>query len=111
MVMYGTGLDAIFAALADPTRRRMVERLARHRCSIGAVGAGLPISQPAVSKHVRILERSGLVRRTVAGRVHQLQLAPGAMRAASTWIERQRKFWTETLDRLDDVLSQGDVKK
>ncbi|HEY4441767.1 MAG TPA: metalloregulator ArsR/SmtB family transcription factor [Candidatus Elarobacter sp.] len=99
----------MFSALADPTRRRMVERLARGRRSIGEVAAGFEMSQPALSKHVKVLEAAGLVKRTVAGRVHYLDLAPAAMQSAATWLERQRTFWEETLDRLDSVLSeQGD---
>ena len=99
-------LNDVFAALADPTRRRMVERLARGRRSVGEVAAGFEMSQPALSKHVKVLEAAGLVTRTVAGRVHYLDLAPGAMRSAATWLDRQRKFWEETLDRLDSVLSE-----
>ena len=99
-------LDTVFSALADPTRRRMIERLARRPHTVGEVAAGFPISQPAASKHVKVLEQSGLVRRNVVGRVHYLQLTPAATDAASAWIDRQRKFWNETLDRLGDVLEQ-----
>jgi DNA-binding transcriptional ArsR family regulator len=106
--MYQAQLDGVFSALADPTRRRMVERLARGPRSIGDVASGFPMSQPAISKHVKVLEQSGLVRRTVEGRVHYLELSPAAMRAASSWIERQRKFWNRALDRLQDVLSEGE---
>ncbi|HTX59413.1 MAG TPA: metalloregulator ArsR/SmtB family transcription factor [Verrucomicrobiae bacterium] len=104
--MYQMRLDEVFGALADPTRRRMVERLARGRRSIGDVAEGLPISQPAVSKHVKVLERSGLIRRSIDGRVHYLELAPDAMRSASAWLERQRKYWQQALDRLDVILSE-----
>ena len=108
MAMYQAGLDGIFSALSDRTRRRMIERLARGRRSVGEVARGFEISQPALSKHVKVLERSGLVRRNVAGRVHYLELAPSGMRVASTWIERQRKFWNGTLDRLETVLAEED---
>lgn len=103
MVMNQAALDGVFAALSDPTRRRMVERLAKGRCTVG-VARGFAISQPAVSKHVRVLETCGLVRRTVQGRVHHLELAPEPMRAASSWIERQRKYWEGALERLDALL-------
>ncbi|MBV8749880.1 MAG: winged helix-turn-helix transcriptional regulator [Candidatus Eremiobacteraeota bacterium] len=99
-------LSDVFAALADPTRRRMVERLARGRRSVGDVAAGFDMSQPALSKHVKVLEAAGLVKRTVTGRTHYLDLVPVAMRSASTWLDRQQKFWEETLDRLDDVLTE-----
>ncbi|MBV8724066.1 MAG: winged helix-turn-helix transcriptional regulator [Candidatus Eremiobacteraeota bacterium] len=103
--MFGTTtLDSIFSALGDPTRRRMVERLARGPLSISDVSAGFSISQPAISKHVKILERSGLVRRDVVGREHRLRLSPVAMESASSWIERQRSYWTAALDRLDAYL-------
>lgn len=104
-------LDAVFAALADPTRRRILERLARGRMTIGEAAEGFPISQPAISKHVKILEQSGLVRRDVQGRVHHLQLSPDAMDTASAWIEKQRRFWNEAFDRLDDFLNSTSEKK
>ena len=109
--MHRANLDAVFSALADPTRRRMVERLARGRMTVSQVAEGFEMSQPATSKHVKILERCGLVRRTVTGRVHTLQLSPGAMQAASTWIDRQRKFWSGALDRLDDILTSDNGDK
>ena len=104
LVINQAALDGVFAALSDPTRRRMVERLAKGRCSVGEVARGFAISQPAISKHVRVLENCGLVRRSVSGRVHHLELAPEPMRAASSWIERQRKYWEGALDRLESLL-------
>lgn len=104
-------LDAVFSALADPTRRRIVERLARGPLSVGELASGFPISQPAISRHVRVLEESGLLERRVAGRVHRCSLSPGAMNAASSWIDRQRKFWTIALDRLDDLLAETSKRK
>jgi DNA-binding transcriptional ArsR family regulator len=105
--MFGaTALDAVFSALGDPTRRQIVERLARGRLSITEVASGIPMSQPAISKHVKILERSGLIEREVSGRVHRLRLTPKAMEAASSWIERQRRYWNQALDRLDVYLAQ-----
>jgi len=100
-------LDAVFSALADPTRRRIVERLAHGPLTVGEIAANFPISQPAISKHVRALEESGLLTREVLGRVHRCTLSPAAMKTASKWIERQRSFWAATLDRLDYVLQQS----
>lgn len=97
-------LDAVFSALADPTRRRIVERLARRRLTVGEIASEFPLSQPAISKHVRILENSGLLHRQVEGRVHYCTLTAEAMDAATRWIERQRKYWNVTLDRLGKVL-------
>lgn len=99
-------LDLVFAALSDPTRRRIVERLARKRLTIGEIAAEFPMSQPAISKHVRVLEHSGLLHREIDGRTHYCTLSPHAMDAASKWMERQRRFWNATLDRLGKVLEQ-----
>lgn len=107
-------LDTVFSALGDPTRRQIVERLARGRQTISEVSTGFKMSQPAISKHVKILEQSGLIEREVAGRVHHLRLSPKAMEAASSWIETQRKYWNAALDRLDAYLqatSEKDTKK
>jgi DNA-binding transcriptional ArsR family regulator len=106
-----TKLDAVFSALADPTRRRIVERLARKPLTVGEIAAEFTISQPAISKHVRVLESSGLIHREVTGRVHTLNLTPEAMQAAATWIERQRRYWTAVLDRLDTLLANPPKRK
>ena len=104
-------LDSTFSALGDPTRRRMVERLAKGRLSISEVSAGIPMSQPAISKHVKILEQSGLIRRSVEGRVHHLELTPKAMDAATSWIARQQKYRNAALDRLDAYLTGTSEKE
>jgi DNA-binding transcriptional ArsR family regulator len=93
-------MDAVFAALADPTRRGMVARLAQGPVSIGELGRPYRITKPAVTKHVKVLERAGLVRRTREGRVHRCQLQPEPLQNAEAWIEQQRRFWQGTLDRL-----------
>src|SRR5579884_166085 len=100
-----SSLNHIFAALADPTRRRIVERLSRSRLTIGQIAQEFPISQPAITKHVRILEESGLLNREIAGRVHYCTLSPNGMEEALRWIDRQRKYWNATLDRLEALLS------
>jgi DNA-binding transcriptional ArsR family regulator len=104
-------LDAVFSALADPTRRRIVERLARKPLTVGDVASEFSISQPAISKHVRVLESSGLIQREVVGRTHYLNLSPAGMEAASAWIERQRRYWNAVLDRLDSVLAKPTERK
>jgi DNA-binding transcriptional ArsR family regulator len=103
-------LDRIFGALADPTRRRIVERLSRRSLTVGEIAAEFDISQPAISKHVRVLEDSGLLQRRIVGRVHYCALSPAAMESATKWIEKQRAYWTASLDRLDDLLAK-DAKK
>lgn len=104
-------LDAVFSALSDPTRRRIVERLARKPLTVGEIASEFPISQPAISKHLRVLESSGLIEREVIGRTHHLNLSPQAMEAASEWMERQRRYWNAVLDRLDSVLTKSTPRK
>ena len=79
--------------------------------TISEVTAGFSMSQPALSKHVKILERSGLIEREIAGRVHYLNLSPERMQLAAGWLEAQRKFWSATLDRLDAYLWNASAKE
>jgi DNA-binding transcriptional ArsR family regulator len=111
MVNSPGNLDAVFAALSDPTRRRIVERLARGPLTVGEIAAEFPISQPAISRHVRVLEDSGVLARRVVGRVHHCSLAPDAMDAAAGWIGKQTAFWNRVLDRLGDVLNEPPARK
>lgn len=104
MVNNSTQLDAVFFALADPTRRRILERLSRRGLTVGEIASGFAISQPAISKHVKILEESGLLEREVAGRVHHCTIAPKAMQSATTWIDRQQRYWNAALDNLSAYL-------
>jgi DNA-binding transcriptional ArsR family regulator len=104
MVKHSAALDGVFGALSDPVRRHIVERLTRGELTAGAIAADFSISQPAVSKHLKVLERCGLVKRTIVGREHHLRLAPRAMHTASQWIDRQRAFWNASFDRLDQFL-------
>lgn len=105
-VKQSPALDGVFGALADPVRRNIVERLTRGELTAGAIAANFSISQPAVSKHLKVLERCGLVKRTIVGREHHLRLAPRAMQTASQWIERQQAFWNASFDRLDAMLER-----
>jgi DNA-binding transcriptional ArsR family regulator len=104
-------LDAVFGALADPTRRRIVERLARRPLTVGEIAAEFPISQPAISKHVRVLEDCGLLTREIDGRVHRCTLSPQAMASAAAWLEKQRLYWNSALDRLDALLARPSGKE
>lgn len=103
-------LDAIFSALADPTRRRMIERLARGAMSVGEMSQGFALSQPGISKHVKVLERAGLLKREIVGRVHRCKLEPKAIETAGAWVDRQRRFWNAALDRLDAYLERESAK-
>ena len=111
MVNESERLDVVFAALADPTRRHILERLARGPLSVGEIAADFDISQPAISKHVKVLERSGLLSRRIEGRVHYCTLDPRAMQRAVGWIDAQRRFWNATLDRLDSLLTTSPKRK
>lgn len=94
-------LDALFGAIADPTRRAILDRLARGEARVTEVAAAFPMSLNSVSKHVRTLERAGLVKRTVRGREHLLALQAEPLDQAARWIERHRQFWEHSLAHLD----------
>jgi DNA-binding transcriptional ArsR family regulator len=111
MVNYFGNPDRVFAALGDPTRRRIVERLARGSLTVGEIAAGFSMSAPAITKHVKVLERSGVLVRDIVGRVHHCRLQPRAMRAAGSWIQAQERFWNAALDRLEDVLAKDSKRK
>ena len=93
-------LDDLFGALADRTRRRLVQRLAKTPATITELAEPFAMSLPAVSKHIRVLERAGLVVRTVEGRVHTCALDGCNLRDAVAWLEHYRTFWDETLAAL-----------
>lgn len=97
-------LDDVFYALADPVRRDMLTLLSRGERTAGELGAPFEISQPACSKHIAMLERAGLVSRSVEGRQHRLQLVPKPLQQAESWINRHRQFWDGTLDALGRTL-------
>src|SRR5436190_23590035 len=98
-------LDAIFHALADPTRRAMVERLSRGPTSVSDLARPFTISLPAVVQHLQVLEASGLVRSEKVGRVRTCRAEPAALRTAEQWITERRTSWEQRLDRLDDYLA------
>ena len=98
-------LDQVFHALADPTRRGMVERLVRGPATVSALSRPLDMSLPAVLQHLQVLEASGLVRSEKAGRVRTCRIEPDALRAAEAWVTGQRTAWETRLDRLGDYLA------
>jgi DNA-binding transcriptional ArsR family regulator len=104
-------LNRTFAALADPTRRRMLEHLAQGDLCVTDLARPYAMSLPAVSKHLRVLENAGLVRRRRSGRVHSVKLEAAPMQQASQWIGEYRKFWEGSLDRLDEYLKQLQKKE
>jgi DNA-binding transcriptional ArsR family regulator len=99
-------LDRVFHALADPSRRSMVERLARGPASVSELARPLDMTLPAVVQHVQVLEASGLVRTAKAGRVRTCTIRAEGLRSAEHWISDRRTTWERRLDRLDDVLAE-----
>jgi len=98
-------LNRVYAAIADPTRRAILAALAGQELKVGTVARRFAISFNGVSKHVKVLERAGLVRRRVRGREHWLRLRPAPLRQASRWLEHYRTFWEARLDALEELLS------
>lgn len=101
-------LDHTLTALADPTRRAILARLAHGEARVTEIAQPFTISLNSVSKHIRVLERAGLVSRRVQGRDHLLAFNPEPLAAAEAWIADQKALWAWRLDRLDEALSQGD---
>src|SRR6266705_5823981 len=107
MVKYSpTTLNRTFAALADPTRRRILAPLARGDRCVTDLARPYAMSLPAISKHLRVLEKAGLLRRRRYGRVHQMQLDAKPLRQAAQWVEEYRKFWDGSLDRHAEYLEK-----
>ena len=97
-------LDATFAALADPTRRAIVARLATGDATVNELAAPFDLSLPGISKHLKVLERSGLISRRRQAQFRPCHLENDALDAALSWIEDHRRIWTERFDKLDDHL-------
>ncbi|MGH7374679.1 MAG: ArsR/SmtB family transcription factor [Candidatus Rokuibacteriota bacterium] len=104
MVKNRDSLDATFGALADPTRRAILERLARGEAPVTELAAPFEMSLPAISKHLGVLEAAGLLTRERDGRLRRCGLAPRPMKAAAEWIARYRRFWEGQFDALADYL-------
>lgn len=99
-------LSTTFAALADPTRRAILARLSRGEASVGELAAPFSISQPAVSKHLKVLEQAGLIKRGRAAQSRPCRLDAARLREVSDWLESYRRFWDESFDRLDAYLAE-----
>ncbi|CAN2534607.1 MAG TPA: metalloregulator ArsR/SmtB family transcription factor [Methylosinus sp.] len=99
-------LSTTFSALADPTRRAILARLAQGEASVGELAAPFSISQPAVSKHLKVLEQAGLITRGRAAQTRPCKLDAARLREISDWLETYRRFWEESFDRLDAYLAQ-----
>lgn len=97
-------IDAVFRALADPTRRQVVERLSRSPASVTELAERFDMALPSFVQHLRLLEESGLVRSTKRGRVRTYHIAPRRLELAQHWLDRQRALWERRLDQLDEYV-------
>ncbi len=105
-------LESVFGALADPTRRAIVERLlARGELSVGDIAAPFSISMPAISRHLQVLERAGLIERRIERQWRLIRARPEALVPLESWVARQRAHWNAALDRLDAVLAAETPKR
>ncbi len=102
-------LDAAFQALADPTRRGIVERLTERPASVSELARPLAMSLPAVMQHLQVLEAGGLVRTEKVGRVRTCRLEPQVLRQVEQWLYDRRTFWEQRLDRLGDLLAEQET--
>jgi DNA-binding transcriptional ArsR family regulator len=101
-------LDHTFTALADPTRRAILARLAHGEATVGELAKPFAISQPAISRHLKVLEKAALISNERQGKHRRCRLRPEALDSAAEWLEFHRRFWTASLDRLDAMLkSEG----
>jgi DNA-binding transcriptional ArsR family regulator len=99
-------LSATFAALADPTRRAMLARLASGQASVTELAGPFEMSLPAISKHLKVLERAGLITRGREAQWRPCRLRAGPLKDAADWLEHYRRFWEQSLDRLEDYLHE-----
>jgi DNA-binding transcriptional ArsR family regulator len=99
-------LDKTFSALSDPTRRAILRRLANGERTVTELAQPFDVSLPAISKHLRVLEGAGLVMQEKDGRIRRCQLSAGPLQDAARWIERYRRFWEQSFDRLDEYLRE-----
>ena len=111
MVEYSAHLDAVFHALADPTRRAMLGHLAERELTIGELATPFHMSFAGASKHVRVLENAGLVKRTIRGRTHLCRLEAARLAEANAWLRRYERFWNAKLDALEALLLEEDKAK
>jgi DNA-binding transcriptional ArsR family regulator len=104
-------LNAVFHALGDATRRRMLHELAGGERTVGQLAQPFAISLAAASKHIKVLENAGLIRREVRGRTHLCRLDPGPLASAQQWLSFYERFWTSRLDVLEQLLRAEDARQ
>jgi len=103
-------LSEIFSALADPTRRGILARLSQGDATVGQLAEPFDISAPAISRHIKVLERADLIERFTDAQWRRCRIKPEKLQSASQWIEQQQGFWTESFTRLDAIISERDEK-
>src|SRR5881397_3609131 len=103
---YSQRLDSTFAALADPTRRAILARLASGEAPVTKLAEPFEMSLPAISKHLKVLERAGLIARSREAQWRPCRLAAGPLKDAASWLEEYRRFWEESFNRLEDYLRE-----
>ena len=106
----GASQDEVFRALADPTRREILELLRQERKSAGEIAEAFPVSRPAISKHLRLLREAGLVVERKKGRHRLYALTPAPLRALDDWVSDYRRFWTDGLQRLKELAESDDLE-
>ena len=110
MTKHTETLDHLFQALADPTRRAMVERLTRGPASVSDLARPLKMKLPSVVQHLQLLEKSGLVVSRKVGRVRTCRIEPQRLEALQTWLDRQRALWEARFDRFDALVEKSEVR-
>jgi DNA-binding transcriptional ArsR family regulator len=108
---YTSHLDTVFHALGDATRRQMLRDLTRGERTVSQLAEPFAISLAAASKHIKVLEQAGMIRREVRGRTHLCRLDPGPLASAHEWLAAYERFWTDRLDALDRLLREEDDRK
>jgi DNA-binding transcriptional ArsR family regulator len=104
-------LNSVFQALGDATRRRMLRELSSGERTVGELAEPFAITLAGASKHIKVLENAGLIRREVRGRTHVCRLEPGPLASADQWLRDYERFWTGRLDALDQLLRDDDARK
>ena len=99
-------LNTIFSALSDPTRRAMLSRLVNEDMSVADLSQPFAMTKPAITKHIKVLEKAGLLSRTIEGRVHRCRIKPEPLKAVSKWVSFYEQFWNKKLDALDHYLRE-----
>lgn len=99
-------LDLLFSALSDSTRREMLERLSTKPMSVGELSEPFVMSKPSISKHLKVLEKAGLITRNVEGRIHRCQLQPDKLKDGYNWLAFYTRFWNEKFDLLEEYLKE-----